>query len=270
MAEAEQQVEQTNQPPQGLMASVEVENETNQDPESINENNISHTESSETAKEIAERPEHIPEKFWDAKTGKVREEEAFKSLAELEKNFSKGKHKVPEQYDTEALTSKGYDVEDPMVKTYVDWCKSNGVNQNGFEDLANKIIGLSGETKQSYEFEEKAELEKLGNNAEAIIKSNKQWANALVNKGQLTEEERAEIDVLGFTASGQRTLQKLRAMMGDTRQIPVGETSSSKESEPEFSVRMANMMADPKYGNDPAYTRSVEQEYEKRYPNKSD
>ena len=29
MAEAEQQVEQTNQPPQGLMATVEVENEDN-------------------------------------------------------------------------------------------------------------------------------------------------------------------------------------------------------------------------------------------------
>lgn len=269
MAEAEQQVEQTNQPPQGLMASVEVENETNQDPESVNESNISHTESAEVAKDIAERPEHIPEKFWDTKEGKIRDKEAFKSLSELEKNFSQGKHKVPEQYDTEVLTSKGYDVEDPMVKTYVDWAKANGVNQKGFEDLANQIIGLSGETKQNYEYEEKAELEKLGNNADAIIKSNKQWANGLVSKGQLTEEERAEIDVLGFTASGQRTIQKLRAMMGDTRQIPVGETSSSKESESEFSVRMANMMADPKYGNDPAYTRSVEQEYEKRYPNKS-
>tara|TARA_B100000965_G_scaffold176024_1_gene146810 strand:+ start:1052 stop:1864 length:813 start_codon:yes stop_codon:yes gene_type:complete len=269
MAEAEQQVEQSTEPPKGLMATVEVENETNQDPESINENNISHTQNDEPKKEIAERPEHIPEKFWDAKTGKVREEEAFKSLQSLEQKFSQGKHKVPETYDTEVLTSKGYDLEDPMVETYVNWCKSNGVNQNGFEDLANKIIGLSGQTKENYEYEEKAELEKLGNNADAIIKSNKQWANSLVTKGQLSEEERAEIDVLGYTASGQRTIQKLRAMMGDTRQIPVGETSSLKESESEFSVRMANMMADPKYGNDPAYTRSVEQEYEKRYPNKS-
>ena len=84
MAEAEQQVEQSTEPPKGLMATVEVENETNQDPESINENNISHTQNAEVAKEIAERPEHIPEKFWDAKTGKVREEEAFKSLQNLE------------------------------------------------------------------------------------------------------------------------------------------------------------------------------------------
>ena len=59
MAEAEQQAEQTNQPPQGLMATVEVENETKQDPESINQDNISHTESSEVKEKIAERPEYI-------------------------------------------------------------------------------------------------------------------------------------------------------------------------------------------------------------------
>ena len=269
MAEAEQQVEQSTEPPKGLMATVEVENETNQDPESINENNISHTQNDETPKEIAERPEHIQEKFWDAKEGKIRDKEAFKSLSELEKSFSQGKHKVPETYDTEVLTSKGYDLEDPMVETYLGWAKANGVNQKGFEDLANQIIAISGQTKIDYEYEEKAELEKLGNNGEAIIRSNKQWANSLVNKGQLTEEERAEIDVLGYTASGQRTIQKLRAMMGDTMKIPTTEVVSSKETDTEFQVRMSALMSDPKYGNDPAFTHNVEQEYEKRNPNKA-
>ena len=251
MAEAEQEVQATTEPPKGLMATVEVEDEKNQDPESINQNNINHLENSEDEKEIPERPEYIPEKFWDAKTGQVREQEAFKSLAELEKSFSKGKHKVPDEYDTEVLTSKGYDLEDPMVKTYLGWAKENGVNQKGFEDLANQII------------------EKLGNNAEAIIRSNKQWANGLVNKGHLTEEERAEIDVLGYTASGQRTIQKLRAMMGDTMKIPTTETIGTQESESEFQVRMSGLMSDPRYGNDPAFTNNVEQEFARRYPNKA-
>lgn len=266
MAEAEQQVEQTNQPPQGLMATVEVENEDNQDQENINQDSISHTESSEVKADIAERPEYIPEKFWDTKTGKLREEETFKSYSELQKAFSQSKHKVPESYDTEILTSKGFDLEDPMVKTYLGWAKENGVNQKGFEDLAGQIIGLSGQTKENFEFEEKAELEKLGNNAEAIIRSNKQWANGLLAKGQLTEEERSEIDVLGFTASGQRAIQKLRAMMGDTRQIPTTETASAQENDQEFEVRMSSLMGDPRYGNDPSFTRNIEREYEKRFP----
>ena len=142
-------------------------------------------------------------------------------------------------------------------------------NQKGFEDLANQIISISGQTKDDYEYEEKAELEKLGNNAEAIIRSNKQWANGLVNKGHLTEEERAEIDVLGYTASGQRTIQKLRAMMGDTMKIPTTETIGTQESESEFQVRMSGLMSDPRYGNDPAFTNNVEQEFARRYPNKA-
>ena len=56
MAEAEQEVEQTTEAPKGLMATVEVEDEKDQDPESINQNNINHLENSEAEKEIAEKP----------------------------------------------------------------------------------------------------------------------------------------------------------------------------------------------------------------------
>tara|TARA_R110000822_G_scaffold308074_2_gene435691 strand:+ start:790 stop:1593 length:804 start_codon:yes stop_codon:yes gene_type:complete len=264
MAEAEQVVEQTPAP-QGLMASVEVGDDENSD--NINENNIDHKAEVPEAKEeaIATKPEYIPEKFWDEKTGKVREENAFKSLSELEKAFSKGKHKAPEEYDTEILTSKGYDLDDPMVGTYVQWAKDNGVNQKGFEDLAKQIIEISGNTKETVEYEEKAELAKLGNNAQAIIKSNKQWADSLKNKGQFTDDERSEIDVLGYTASGQRTIQKLRAMMGDNRQIPTFETAPTGESDTEFNARMSSKMSDAKYGSDAKFTLDVEQEFEKRF-----
>lgn len=268
MAEAEQQVEQTTEPPKGLMATVEVEAEKPEQTNGEIQSQINHLESTE-AEKIPDRPEHIPEKFWDAKSGKVREEEAFKSLAELEKSFSKGKHKVPDEYDTEVLTSKGYDLEDPMVQTYVGWAKENGVNQKGFEDLATQIISLSGQAKQDYEYDEKVELEKLGNNAEAIIKSNKQWANSLFNKGEITEEERQEIDIVGYTANGQRLLQKLRAKMGDIRQIPIGDTTTFKETESEFQTRMSEMMSDPRYGSDESFTNTVEQEYQKRYGSRS-
>lgn len=267
MAEAEAVVEQTPAP-QGLMSTVEVENEEISD--NINANNINHkAEDPEVAEEtIATKPEYIPEKFWDEKTGKVREENAFKSLSELEKAFSKGKHKAPEEYDTEVLTAKGYDLDDPMVGTYVQWAKDNGVNQKGFEDLAKQIIEISGNTKESIEYEEKAELEKLGNNAQAIIKSNKQWADGLKNKGYFTDAERSEIDVLGYTASGQRTIQKIRAMMGDNRQIPTFETAPTGETDTEFTARMSSKMSDPRYGSDAKFTLDIEQEYEKRFPTK--
>ena len=37
------------------------------------------------ATEIASRPDFVPEKFWNADTGEVRLEDAFKSYSEIEK-----------------------------------------------------------------------------------------------------------------------------------------------------------------------------------------
>lgn len=39
------------------------------------------------------RPDHVPEKFWDADKGEVRLDALLKSQTELEKRFSKGEHK---------------------------------------------------------------------------------------------------------------------------------------------------------------------------------
>lgn len=50
-----------------------------------------------------QRPEHIPEKFWDAEKGEVRVEELAKSYAELEK---KGKEKPAPKVEDENLTDE--------------------------------------------------------------------------------------------------------------------------------------------------------------------
>lgn len=46
------------------------------------------------------RPDHIPEKFWDAEKGTVRIDELAKSYSELEKNFSKPKDPADKPADT--------------------------------------------------------------------------------------------------------------------------------------------------------------------------
>ena len=42
-------------------------------------------EASSAPAEIASRPDFVPEKFWNAKSGEVRMEDAFKSYSEIEK-----------------------------------------------------------------------------------------------------------------------------------------------------------------------------------------
>ena len=56
--------------------------------------------------ETFERPDFIPEKFWDEKEGQDLEK-IMKSYDNLEKQFSQGKHKAPKEYDTEVLTEAG-------------------------------------------------------------------------------------------------------------------------------------------------------------------
>lgn len=277
MAEAQAQAQpQESEGFKGLEATVEVsdENNKNAENENVNVTNIPHlAEDENTSSESKEptprdKPDYIPEKFWDAKKGEVREEEAFKSIAELEKAFSQGKHKAPEEYETETLKSKGYAVDDPIVSKYIDWAKDNGVSQKAFDDLVKSIVETSGEVKENYETDEKAELEKLGPNANEIIKSNKLWANGLHNKGLLNDEEREEISVLAYTAAGQKTLQKLRALMGETRAIPTTDVATPKETEAEFQARMQSKMGDERYGNDRSFTMEIEKEFEQRYGKK--
>ena len=275
MEEAQTQQIQENEKFKGLEATVEVENETNdtQNQESIG-GSIPHRmedqlENDANSEKVArEKPDFVPEKFWDKDKGEIREEATFKSLSELEKAFSQGKHKAPEEYEIESLKEKGYDADNPVVAKYIGWAKDNGISQKAFEDLAQSIIEMGGEQQQTIEYEEKVEKEKLGKNADEIIKSNKLWANSLLNKGLLNEEEREELSVLAYTANGQKVIQKIRSWMGETRPIPVADVSVDKETDMEFDARMQSMMSDPRYGNDPQYTMSVEAEFTKRFGNK--
>ena len=55
-------------------------------------------------------------------------------------------------------------------------------------------------------------------------------------------------------------------MTGENVNIPTTTAyEAGKESEDDFRNRINSKMADPKYGTDPAYTRSVEKEFEDRY-----
>lgn len=246
---------------QGLMDGVESEavEETTED------QTIDHrVDAEEEEDETFERPDWFPEKFWDEKEGPDLEN-LTKSYQELQKQFSQGKHKAPDEYDMGTLTDAGYADDDPLVDAYRGWAKKYGINQVAFDELASQITEMSGaeaaETKLNIEQERKA----LGANADAIIKSNVDWADGLLRKGVLSEEARAEINIWGGSAVGQQLLVTMRELTGDMSKIPIADVGDSGLSENDFKASMASKMADPRYGNDPQFTRQVEKEYEVRY-----
>jgi hypothetical protein len=258
--------EQQQPEPQGLMDEARqnepVSEETNEQP-----GDIPHLEPQEEVDDDGpyERPEWYPDKFWDDDGPNL--EKLTEAYTNLEKQFHQGKHKAPEggKYNTEFL-GDSVPQDDALLTFFSGWAKDNGISQAAFEGLAGKVMEMGGANAEAETLSIAQEKKMLGENADEIIKSNITWANGLVNKGIISKDELDEIDIWGGTAVGARLLQKVRAMTGENVNIPTTTAyEAGKESEDDFRSRINQKMADPKYGTDPAYTRSVEKEFEDRY-----
>ena len=251
--------------PDGLMAASALAEE-----QEIEEGqNIEHRAEGDAAEadgepEVFDRPDWFPAKFWDEKEGPDLEN-IVKSYEELQKQFSQGKHKAPDTYDTNVLDDAGYEKDDPIIGAYTEWAKQYGINQAAFDDLAGKISSMAGDNEPQAKMDYQAEHKALGNNADEIIKSNVNWADGLQRKGVVSEAERAELDMWGGSAVGQRLMQKVRQMTGDLSQIPIASVSDAGMSEDDFRSDIQSKMQDKRYGSDPKFTREVERMFEQRY-----
>ena len=260
------QEEQQQPEPQGLMEQARQENPVSHETEE-KPGDIPHMEPNDDgeAEGPYERPDWYPEKFWDDDGPNL--EKIAEAYTNLEKQFHQGKHKAPEdgKYDTEFL-GDSVSQDDQLLTYFSGWAKENGISQAAFEGLAGKVLEMGGVQQQEEQLSLAQERKALGENADEIIRSNMTWADSLANKGIISEDELNEIDVWGGTATGARLLQKVRAMTGENVTIPTNTAyAASKESEDDFRARINQKMADPKYGTDQAYTRSVEKEFEERY-----
>lgn len=245
----------------GLLAEAQVESDDNQQQ---TEEAISHvkpdgeTVSSDAvaSEETAEKPEWLPEKFNSG-------EDLAKAYSELQKKFSQGKHKAPEQYDQSVFADAGIPEDDELYSTYKDWAKENGISQSAFDELAGKFISMAGDETAAAEVSYKEEYEKLGNNADAVIKSMTDWASSLVRKGVWSQDDFDEFKIMGGTAQGLRALQKVRSYYGD-KQIPVDVAPLA--GAPSKEELMA-MVGKPEYQTDPAYRIKVEKMFEQAFGN---
>lgn len=256
---------------EGLMAQASVESEDNQQPEQEaishlepdNQPSVADTTIAAEGEEIEfTRDEWFPEKFWNDESGPDIESLA-KSYSELQKQFSQGKHKVPESYDTSIFERNNIPEDDEMMKVFVDWSQKNGVNQAAFEELAGTFIGMANANIEADEISTKEEYERLGPNADLTIKSMSDWAQSLVRKGVWGEDDFEEFKIMGATAQGIKALQKVRNYYGDqTVPTSVGEPEGAPSKE-----ELGAMVADPRYTNDPAYRGKVEKLFEQIYGN---
>jgi len=198
-----------------------------------------------------ERPEYYPAKFWDEDGPDV--EKLAKSYAELEKKFKSGKHKAPEQYDISSLADQGLDADDPTVSVYQDWAKENGISQDAFEDLAGRVLSMAKDEQESVQYDQRAEMEKLGSNASEKI----QMTERILQKAPLNNSEREAIAYsLNNADSINAFLKYHQAITNENIPIkPVVEQQDFTREDLESAI------ADPRWKTDAGWRTKIERQW---------
>ena len=193
----------------------------------------------------------VPEQFWDAEKGEVNQSALLKSqgdnqkalrqtqneLAELKKS---GKGDIPENAEDylsdDVITDgvfaapdgverlQGIPVDDPGLVGMAEMAQKHGLTPEQFTGIVTDAMLLA-DGFMPEPFDEKAELEKLGDKGQALVSGLRTWADGLMTNGHLSEDEHAYLLAFGQTAIGVTTLSKLRADM-QGQAIPLGNATA--------------------------------------------
>jgi len=130
-----------------------------------------------------------------------------KSYLELQSTFSKkmgGFEGAPEEY---TFRAEGFEPND-MTNTLGEWGKENSLSNDGINSLYSKLSELDAKKEEAWKVEQdnyiKAEMEKLGANAETRIRNAKDWLNA--NGGEGASDK---LDLMAAGAEGLQIIENI-------------------------------------------------------------
>lgn len=179
------------------------------------------TDNAQAVADSIQRPENVPEKFWDNETKSVKHDQVLESYSNLEKQFGSFTG-APEQYKfslSEELAEKGVelDLENPLISQFQEMAKEANMSQ----DMANKLVNMyvEGQYADSLSFEEQEqsriqeEMGKLGDNAKQRLSNIENWAKANLNP----EQVEGLVDMATTAAS----VQAIEALIAKSRNAPM-------------------------------------------------
>ena len=232
------------------------------------------TENTETS---VDRPEYVPEKFWDTDRNEIKVEELSASYNSLEKKLGmrtdelskqirtdieqEAKTAVPEKYEIvmpEIPKEINVEVneEQELLKEWSSICRENNLSQEVFNRgvnafVNNEIAGLPNLN---------AEMEILGDNAKSRLEAAELWT-----KKYLSSEAYDTMSKLASTADGVKAIEEL---MNITKSKPLPNANTVVDAELD-ETDLRSMMNDPRYYDpskrDEAYYNKVTKLYEKKY-----
>ncbi len=178
---------------------------------------------SDAGNEPPQRPDYVPEKFWDAETGQVRVEGLLKSYQEMEKQRGNvdalkqqweqermaARPETPDAYelpqheaiDSEALASS------PIVSLWRRAAHEAGLPQEAFTKVIEDYV--QGEL-DSMAAHKQAQLERLGENATDRTDAVRFWAEKTFEGAELDAVRRIAVD-----ADGVMALERIMAALSE-------------------------------------------------------
>ena len=208
--------------------------------------------------EWGERPDYVPEQFWNDENGPDLEGLA-KSYTELRAKMSTGKHKAPKDgnYDMSTISEKGVPEDDPLLSEFTSFAKENGLSQDQFDSITAMYVNAMQEINGGVEDNIQEEMAKLGPKGEKIVGSLNQWLGKLGTSGTLSPEEVDAITNAATNASYISALSKIRASYGEQ---PIPDVAI-QEGAGMTKADLDAMVADPRYGKDMHFTKNVERKF---------
>jgi hypothetical protein len=217
----------------GLLANAQPEETVTEEPETTTTTPPDGT----PPVDAPQRPEYIPENFWNQEKGEVNLEGMAKSYAEMRKAFNEKNNDKPGETIEEYMTDAYFDddgkfksetmeimKDDPGLNAAFQAAKDAGLGVKQTHEFINKFIdGMKDFMPQPVDIQ--TELSKLGNNAEKLVTGLKTWIDGMQTNGDIDAEVHSAMLELGKTAAGIKALDVLRQKTGEMT-LPIGEALS--------------------------------------------
>ena len=214
----------------------------------------------------SEKPQGLPEKFWDQSSGKVKLEEliaAYNDLALRDDNLIETNlRNMPQDYTQYHITSPSpvLEVDEDLMKRFYEKGFTNDQAQFVYDLAGERVLPVLDE--MAVNFEAERQLEKLARHFggrdkfNEVSRSLSNWAKQNVNK--------EVYDALGSTSEGVLALYNMMRSSEPLLNKEGGEIENISEA----SLR--KMMEDPRYwrDKDSAYVAKITKGFEKLYPEK--
>lgn len=266
----------------GLLGGASAEDLTTPEEQQDTSINVFEEETPEAV--TVERPEDLPEQFWDADTGTFKSNELYDEYKKekgialgLRQKLSKGQPAAaesPESYqlDAEKMADAGLNIsdDDPGLKIFKQVAFDNGLDQEKFEKIFTEYMSAASNNKEIQEMNQpqgaseeqqqeyvKSELEKLGPDSSAVVQGIKNFHQQLFYDGLLSKEDFETAQNMGMSASEIRVINAYRMKSGDMSIPESPSVIDGSESEAEIH----RMMRSPDYESDPVLQKKVSDFY---------